>query len=443
MPSLSDYGKSPDYRQCDAAGDFGIQASAISAFLLPESFDARDVLPKELHKRADDANYLVSTILKKIAAGKADSSGRVVLNAANLRNIMARDDYVKVVNALLKAGVIHRDSYRVGKKSYGYQLDDRYQYDTLVRTDVTSPRLKRRLMKFHDDWRKEQRNRMDKVHFHLERLQQRLSIDRDHATSILAALPRGKNRFDTQGHLVNQLAQQRMHFSVGKNGRVSNSITNLSRELRPALRLDGRPLVCLDLKNSQPALLGMMVRDAAKIGAGGGSTIYDAENENPNRAVTHGSLAGCCDLDLYCELSQGGRVYEAIQAELPGYTRDQVKARFMPDVLAKGKVNERGGEYPSAVEDCFKKLFPTVFTFIRRTNQNGFQHANVIRLLQQMEAKLVIRTVCEDLRVNHPTVAVVTLHDSIYSTEDNMAVIREAFERAFEQNHYLMTLQPG
>ena len=39
-------------------------------FILPQSFDALELLPPKLHKFADDANYLASSILRKTARGR-------------------------------------------------------------------------------------------------------------------------------------------------------------------------------------------------------------------------------------------------------------------------------------------------------------------------------------------------------------------------------------
>ncbi len=241
-------------------------------FVLPESFEPREFLSAKLHRRADDARYLASTILWKTAIGRVDDRGRVVLNAKSLNNIMAKDYTAKVIGSLCEAGVIHRDHYIRGEKSYSYWLGDRFRFDQHIRRNATDGRLIGRLQKFQESWKEKQRSRMREVHFHLERQQQRLKIDVDYAKSILATFPRDKNLFDTQGLLVSNLAKHRMHFSVGQYGRVANAITNLSRDLRPALRHKGKPLHSVDIRSCQPALLGHLVAKAAGGGNRAGQT---------------------------------------------------------------------------------------------------------------------------------------------------------------------------
>jgi len=69
-------------------------------------------------------------------------------------------------------------------------------------------------------------------------------------------------------------------------------------------------------------------------------------------------------------------------------SREQLKRRILTDVIAKRKANARGAEYPSAVEDYFLRHFPSVYHFIRVINHDGWQHENLIRLLQREESRL-------------------------------------------------------
>ncbi len=98
---------------------------------------------------------------------------------------------------------------------------------------------------------------------------------------------------------------------------------------------------------------------------------------------------------------------------------------------------------PLNVEDVFPCLWPPISRYIRATNKDGLEHANLIRELQRAESSLVIGQVCERLRVHHPGMFVLSLHDALYSIEDNMAAITREFERAFSENGYRMSLKPG
>jgi hypothetical protein len=120
---------------------------------------------------------------------------------------------------------------------------------------------------------------------------------------------------------------------------------------------------------------------------------------------------------------------------------DDLKKRFLADVLAKRKANRYGDEYQSNVEDTFRRLFPSVYQFIRDINRDGWEHATLIRRLQQEESKLVIETVAADLVVRHPEVFVLTLHDAIFTTASGIPIVVGAFEAAFERIDFPMDLK--
>ncbi|XZE22527.1 hypothetical protein SH449x_002457 [Pirellulaceae bacterium SH449] len=397
-------------------------------FTLPESFDPAQVLPAKLKKRHDDARYAVSLIMGKMAAGKVDERGRVPLMASSLANVMAEDDCKAVIECLLCSGILHRDYYAVGKKPYSYWLDSRFQNDRHVRRPIECKRLKRALNRLSVAREAEQESRILPIHKYLRDMQASLTIDMDQATRIL---PKIGNSFDTQSILVNRLNERVYSFSVGTYGRVSTSISNLKKELRSALRLENQPLGCLDLSNSQPALLGMILKDHGKKenreGDRTDNHIYDPENEVRKIELNEKEVAD------YCELVQTGTFYEWLNLGFPNLTRKEVQRRFLADVLAKL------GKYPSAIEDYFRKRFPSIYRFIRAFNRRD--HAALIRQLQVVESELVIETVSDSLRVGQPGMPFLTLHDCIFAAPDRLGDVRQAFDSAFQANGFTMKLK--
>lgn len=421
-------------------------------FVLPESFDPREFLSGRLAKRFDDARYVVDLIYVRTALGLVDDRGAVPLQAQYLRNVMAKDDSVAVIRALAKEQVVIRDFYIPREKCYGYRLGDRFKNDGHVRIAIRNPRLVRALKRLRERFHEQQLSRMQEVHHHLKRLQYGLAIDVDHAYEILKSIPTANNLFGSQGFLIAEIARRQMHFSVGKYGRVSNSITNLSRPVRAALTHKGEPLHYVDISCCQPALLGQMVSVSSRRfkkgrrqqeGEDRKGIIYDAEKRPSDRWFAPEPRDPSEDLRRYCELTQQGEFYEFLESDVRGMTRAKIKQRFLTDVIAKRKANKRGHEYPSQLEDRFKEIFPTVYQFIRMTNCDGWEHKNLIRELQRAESNLVIGQVSEGLRQRHPEMFFLTLHDAIYSTEGNMPAIVSEFERAFEINGFSMRLKPG
>ena len=413
-------------------------------FVQPESFNPREFLPSKLKWFADDARYVISLILNKMANRKVDGNDPIRLHTKHLRRVMHSRHYSAIVEALVEGGAVERSPYTVGKASFGYRLSTRFIGDKHVRVAARDPRLIQRIRKFYDRVEIKRRNRMKPVHVELARLQCQLQIDAEVAEQILQAIPRPSNCFDLQGILVQNIFLGEFSFNVGRFGRVTNSITSLKRELRTALRVNNEPIIGVDLSCAQPAFLATLVikererrgeQEGERRGNRERGSIYDAPVEPP-------ALGDACE---FGRLTQSGQFYEfmldALKAAGSPMSRDCLKQRFLCDVLAKRKVNKHGAEYPSVVEDVYRSLFPTVYRFIRKVNQDGWKHENLIRELQRQESKLVIETVAADLVTAHPGVFFITLHDAIYTTQAHVAKVLNGFKRAFELTGFPMELK--
>ncbi len=415
-------------------------------FCLPASFRPAEFLrTPQLIRLADDARYFVSLILTKTSRGQVDELGYVRLMAKHLRNVMHKHHYHQVVDSLLESGAVVRAPYQVGEQSFGYRLGDRFRDDKHIRITVRDTRLIDRLRSFHEQADKERQSRMKPVHYALELHQQRLSIDGKQATEIIEALPPASNPWDCQGILVRDIQEKVFHVNVGRYGRVSNNITSMKREIRPALRLGQEPLQHVDISCSQPALIGRAAKQAEQHPAREQNQIKE-ENKRESIYDALDSPLYSRDVGVYCELVQSGQFYDFMLSnsktgQCPNLTREDLKKRFLTDVVAKRKASRHGAEYPSNIEDRFRELFPSVYKFIRDINCDGWEHENLIRQLQQQESELVIETVAANLIANHPRMFVLTLHDAIYTTASGIPVVIGAFKAAFEQIDYPMTLK--
>lgn len=395
-------------------------------FLLPASFDPIELLRKPLHKFADDARYLASTILRKTARGQADDFGFVPLRAEYLRRIISERRGRDVIQSLLDAEAIHRRPYQVGVTAFSYRLGDRYLNDPHIRLPIANKRLLRNLERHAAGCREEADRRMKPIHVTLASLQHGLEIDAMESKAVLTTLPSESNPFDVQGIMVQDIIDRRFRLSVGDYGRVANSITSMKREIRQALRCAGMPLAGVDITCAQPCLLSLLIRFYQK-----NVTSYIATPWLPLLPP----VVPCSSFALFSAACLSGELYGILVMRLRDagvvWSRDKVKKRFLADVLAKKKASTAGAEYPSVIEDVFKAEFPGVWRFIRDVNQDGWEHARLIRLLQQLEAWLVIEQVCGRFVQRYPGEFVITIHDAAYCRPEMLGALTESFEDAF------------
>lgn len=102
-------------------------------FTLPRSFDPLEFLTTpRLQMRADDARWLMDTIVRKTAYRNTDPWGCVRLHSSIMRKIMSPDNIAGIVKALERGKAIETAPYFAGVKCKGYRLGRRYLGDRRV-----------------------------------------------------------------------------------------------------------------------------------------------------------------------------------------------------------------------------------------------------------------------------------------------------------------------
>lgn len=405
-------------------------------FTLPESFEPAAYLPFAMRRYHDAARWFISTILTKIARRHGRKSVR--LHAAYLKRMMG-DRYSDVIGELLDAGAVTRAPYKSGA-SFAYSLGSRFIDDRHKRIPVSDLVMIKRIQRQRDSAREHVASRFLPVHFSLLEHQRHLTIDGNGARRCLAGLPQKCNPYDAQGIQIRDIEEHRWRFNVGRFGRVTNNVTSMKRELRPFLRIDGEPIIELDIIAAQPSLLALLIK-------------LTHLSKLPNHKRVQGSACPVCcpspcvclspvsllspcycvgafglslsllsgtvilsskkvekiEFARFCRAVLEDDIYDML-ADSAGLSRDDAKHRFIVDILAKD------GGYPSAVEDAFRKTFPGVHRFIKHVNRD--HHATLIRTLQRLEAWVVIELACG--RITSP---VLTIHDAVYAPATTMPAV--------------------
>ena len=398
-------------------------------FILPKSFNPLEFLTTpRLQMRADEARWLMNTIVRKTAHRDTDPWGCVRLHSSILRKIMSPNSIADIVTALERCEAIETAPHCAGVKCKGYRLGNRYLGDRHVCRAATDPRLIERLQQARSEQDAEQRSRWQPIHFALHDEQRHVTITGD-ADGILAELPDDVRL--CQDVLVANLRRRTLSFSLSTTGRVFNAISGLKRELRTTVRLAGQPMGNVDLCCSQPALLAIEMLHKNPANGVNDRETYKRDLRipccpSPFSASSPPSSSPASD---FSALVLDGDLYEFLSRET-GLSRDAVKHTLMRDVLAKR------GRYPSPIEEVFRREFPEVYAFVRRVNRHN--HAELIRQLQRRESWLVIENVAPRLVGKVP---VMTLHDAIFSSADKLDVVEAAFDEVFDSLGFRISLK--
>jgi len=295
---------------------------------------------------------------------------------AHILGAYIRPNDVKRVRAeLIERGIMECDWERLyGRKCFGHRYTPEYRGRKLVSIVAEYP-------KGEPDKTAEG---LSGPHAYIRQNLERVTIEPAAADLIPSA---EADRQNYRRIAYDLISDEAWFFATDKNtGRVFHNVSNCPTALRPCLRLDGRELVEVDIRNCQPMLLG--------------SLYSDRQSAEAKR---------------YNDIVQRGGFYEFMQ-EHTGYNRDEAKEKFLSFAFGEVRFAES-----SKFGQAFSANFPQL-----RTTMDGVKsgdYRNMSALTQKLEADLVINTVvpmCE-----REGVPVLTIHDSLMMFPEHAGDVQE------------------
>jgi hypothetical protein len=192
--------------------------------------------------------------------------------------VYGRDDFITIKSAyareidpnfrhaiklLLELEIIERDYYEPDWKSYGYRfLDPKLRHARRRRVPLNDPKLARRI----DRHRKKQVTTRTDRWLRTNLLKIGLAeVDEDFLGQV-ARLSVSQNggtfgdKVECYRYVLERIHKQEHLWSSDDQGRRYSLITNLKRELRPLLLVEGKRLQQIDIANSQLTFLALEMR---------------------------------------------------------------------------------------------------------------------------------------------------------------------------------------
>ena len=449
-----------------------------AAFYVPDDLDLDTLLANHRWYGA----YLLNLIHMRSAYWREDSEGYVRLKAEYIHKVIPQRLWRYVRNTLVGAGVVEWDQSFDKGRSQGYRL--RPEYRKTHRIVCLDDKLNRKIAKVYA---LEDRHRLP-VHRWLEKNLERLRIDMEKTEGIIDTLKpkRQKHEYTIEEYRqrvrdqVTLLRNGDYRCTVCRFGRFHSPITRLPRELRSSLSVDGVPLVNVDLANSQPLILGILVLQwlsgtkwarsrlrrlkftntnpyhstDQRIARSLYSTTFNSTTSptpipTPIPKPYYGyrpAVTPSSDKDLgnvgaatvppdhieIMQQTQQGKFYESLMTEgelaKGKKARSRLKVRFYRVLFGRNKSRYR---YRNKLRARFRERYPTAAAVLKALKERNFRHSS--HVLQNTEATMFIYRVCGRIMREKPNCFVATIHDSILTTPDNLdyveGVIREEFAR--------------
>ena len=363
-------------------------------------------------------------IISLIAIHVQKKSGSAPLKMVYLKKLVPQAD--KYINGLIELGVIQREGrYIPGEISYCYRFTPEYnsKYKTVT---LDNAKLIRRIRNVWNDLNREAtksiRGRSEQRQF-----LKKLTITGEFET-YLNQNGYSIDQFNAALGSATRIKNGDIFYSVDNTSkRFHSNVTNISKVLRPFLRINDEPLVNIDVKNCQPYLSTIILTNPSKV-----SWL----TENPVFALLLQSLKVSHNKDVknYIYLVANGQLYEYMMTAFAdeGLTlnRDETKEQILRILFARNRPPK--DPVNRIARDIFKREFPTVHRIFSkvRGSMKGNKFENFKRfsiLLQRIESYLMLDIVLKRIYRELPGTIAVTIHDSIMTgiLTNNIEAVRK------------------
>lgn len=317
------------------------------------------------------------------------------------------------LKALIDLGIIERTGYYTpGQVAYKYNFTREYD-SKFVTSSLTNAKLIRRIETAFEEYAKEAAK---SVRGHLEQVKylKMLTIDPGFMKFINENYTADTDAYNRVIASATRIINGDIFYSIDStSGRFHSNATNCPKGFRPYLRVNGEPLVNIDVKNCQPYLSTIILTNPGKA---------SAYTENPAFVMLLQTLKVSHkeDVKKYISLVINGNFYEHLMTEFarkglhldrPETKRQVLRILFARNRTPKDATNRKA-------RDIFKSCFPTVhriFSKVRGSNR-GDKFTSFKRfaiLLQRIESYLMLDVVLKRIYRELPDVVAITIHDSI------------------------------
>jgi len=216
------------------------------------------------------------------------------------------------------------------------------------------------------------------------------------------------------------------------SGRYHSNLTNLPSSLRQFIRIEGKRLSNIDVKNSQPYFFSLLLTDPGKV-------AHLAKNEKFSLLVKSLQPIHSLDVTMWFFLVKSGNLYRFFWEKLR--ERELMKSYSIYDEVTKKKVKEKlfvifygRTKLWSPVHQCFYDTFPNVYE--RIVCLKGFDKGNKFKsfkrlaiLLQTIESHVILNIILPKINKKHPETIAVTIHDSIMTSTDDINRVRNIMDQ--------------
>jgi hypothetical protein len=349
---------------------------------------------------------------------------------------------------------------------------------------VLGSNAEKRLFKFEQDGIMKYENFKLSYKFLLDHYQSKITIDNEamnYVSTLKSLLLEKVNQFDgdkdemtkrvndiikEMKSKISAIQKKKFKTSVSMNNhRLNSVITNLNRELRYYLRINGNRLVEVDMKSSQPYVLGSILTndfftESTSIEYSLNRIYPQLYNQlkyissNPTSGITSkieksiynnkegfplhfmsGRIYSCPEIQSYRNLPFKEGFYSHLNMTF--FNRDFGSQKVKEDIMLVLNLKKLEKRKHIELIQQFKIHFPNINSFIESVNSLNVFKSAVAILLQRSESYLFLLVGCKAVNEQLPNVPFLTIHDSILIEEQYSETTKRILEESITNSTQL------
>ena len=331
--------------------------------------------------------FIISTLLIFRVVSKVSEEDFIQLKSSYLQSMIGAKYTKASLHYLLDAGIIESDRhFIIGRKSIGYRIAPAHR-NKVRPCPLPDGKLKQKMLSIRQE-KQAAKQLHQSVHKYLKQCLYRVTLAPSFQHYVNNFIG---NPYNTRLILRNRLDEAPFFKLSAKAGRFYSAITNMPKDMRSMLLIDGEETTEIDLGSSQ---------------------LYFALNLYPQHSK---------ERQRYHKALQDG-IYELVNQRCarPYKNRDYYKTKCIAQIFYK-KTSE------GIFWDAFKKEFPelaALITSFKKLKSN----VDLAYLLQKAESDTVILDACEKLM--REGIPVATVHDSILCKKSDSKFVAKTLEAA-------------
>ena len=364
-------------------------------------------------------------VISIVACHVRKDEGVTPLKVNYIKKMIPQGD--KYLNALIDLDIVERSGYYVpGQVSYKYGFSQVYE-SKYVSIPLNNAKLIRRIEMVMAEFNKEA-TRSVRGHTDQVAYLRQLTIEPECFTYIHENYTADTQKFNAVLRSATRILNGDITYKVDStSGRFHSNVTNCPKGFRQYLRVNGEPLVNIDIKNSQPYLSTILLTNPSKVS-------YLTENAAFAMVLQKLKVTLTEDVRHYISLVISGQLYEYLMQEFAAeglpLTRKETKVQVLRILFARNRSPK--DQTNRKAREIFKARFPVVHRIFNkiRGSQQGDKFASFKRfavLLQRIESHLMLEVVLKRISRELPGTIAITVHDSIMTgiLTNNVEAVRK------------------